>query len=43
MTKDHLVEEDNSIVAGSFLQALPEHETLHLSHHHSLHSRVLLQ
>ena len=43
VAEHHLVEEDDSVVPGPLLQALPEQEALHLGHHHHLHDRVLLQ
>lgn len=41
--EDQLVEEDDGIVARALLEAGPEHEALHLAHHHQLHARVLRQ
>ncbi len=43
VTEHHLVEEDDSIVSGPLLQALPKHEALHFGHHHHFHGGVLLE
>ena len=41
--EDQLVEEYDGVVARALLQPGPEHEALHLAHHHQLHARMLRQ